>query len=288
MSMDSQINTAVAIDPGRVRSEQQDAKYVDGRQGLLIVADGMGGHRGGDVASKMVTRRLPDRLEPVLADPQAGPDAICEGLVESIQAVSRELYELGRSQPEVRGLGATVVMAWVNGPTVFVAHMGDSRAYLFRAGRLRQVTDDHSVVGLLVRNRMILPEEAKSHPARHQLSRYVGMSGEAGPEAHGHSLEVGDRLLLCSDGLTGMVEDERIAGILGGSPDPDAAARLLVSAANHAGGVDNITVALADVQCLQRPAPPADDDPPEAIMDPLPPQLIDTTRTQDFGGERIN
>jgi protein phosphatase len=143
-------------------------------------------------------------------------------------------------------MGATVVLAFLWGQQVFIAHIGDSRAYLYRRGELRQLTDDHSVVGILLRHGKITPEEAKIHPARNKLSRYVGMEGEVYPDVQRLRPSAGDRLLLCTDGLTTMVPDDAIAEILVNCGDPQMACRSLVEAANAARGQDNVTVLVAD------------------------------------------
>ena len=145
-------------------------------------------------------------------------------------------------------MGATVVMALVQDDRAFIAHMGDSRAYLLRRGKLRPLTDDHSIVGILLRTGEIRPEEAEHHPARGQLSRYVGMEDEVYPDVRTVRLASGDRLLLCTDGLTGMVPDDTIMGLLAVSEEPQVACDHLVEAANAAGGKDNITAVIVDWQ----------------------------------------
>ncbi|MDI7278161.1 MAG: SpoIIE family protein phosphatase, partial [Anaerolineae bacterium] len=148
--------------------------------------------------------------------------------------------------PRPRRPGATVAAAWLRGGQAHLAHMGDSRIYLYRQGRLSQQTEDHSVVALLLRSGEITPEEARRHPARHQITRHVGMEGEVYADVRTIQLEPGDRLLLCTDGLTGPLDDERVAALLAEHGDPEAACRALVAAANAAGGADNITALVVD------------------------------------------
>ena len=143
-------------------------------------------------------------------------------------------------------MGATVVLAMIKRRSAYIAHMGDSRAYLFRDNQLKQLTEDHSIVGILLRHGDITPEEATEHPAKGRLSRYVGMEGKVYPDVRSIAIKKEDRLLLCSDGLSGMLNDRNIAELLIMHPDPQAACKALADAANSAGGTDNITVVIVD------------------------------------------
>jgi protein phosphatase len=143
-------------------------------------------------------------------------------------------------------MGATVVLVLLRDGKAYIVNMGDSRAYLYREHRLKQLTEDHSIVGILLRHGDITPEEAKKHPARGRLSRYVGMEGEVYPDVRTLAMKAGDRLLLCSDGLTNMVSDDEIALVLKDCSDLQSVCETLVKAANTAGGADNITVIVVD------------------------------------------
>jgi len=234
-------------DIGRTRDENQDACQTVPEIGLLVVSDGMGGHQGGELASRIVVRLMPDivrqRLE-TLRKPRAR--AIRYWLKNDIVQLSKQLRKESVTRSDVSGMGATLVMALLRADRAHIASMGDSRAYLFRNGQLIQLTEDHSVVGLLLRNGDITPEQARTHAARGQLTRYIGMKDEVYPDVRTIELSEGDRLLLCSDGLTDTVPDSGIAEILMAQHDPQTTCQTLVHAANNAGGQDNIAVVVAD------------------------------------------
>jgi len=162
-------------------------------------------------------------------------------LRDAILELSQRLRDESKGQAGLQGMGATVVVVWLQGQKAHMAYMGDSRIYHFRDGRLAQLTQDHSVIALLLRHKEITEEEAKQHPARGRLSRYVGMEGDTFSDLYSVSLLPGDRLLLCSDGLTGMVSNNDINHVLADCPDPEVACNELVEMANKAGGKDNIT-----------------------------------------------
>jgi len=232
-------------DIGKVRRENQDSYYVDVGKGIFIVCDGMGGERGGAVAAEAVSTLLPRIIERRLPS-QLEPEGVLETLKDSITDLSAMLRRRGEDEPELHGMGSTVVLALVSGEDVYIAHLGDSRAYLFREGSLRRLTRDHTIVAVMVELGQLTPEEARRHPARSRLSRYVGMSGKAAVDAMKITLKPGSRLLLCTDGLTEMLSDDEIAAILGEAGDSKSACHRLVEEANRAGGYDNITVVLID------------------------------------------
>ncbi len=238
-------------DIGKVRKGNEDAFALLPERGLFIVSDGMGGHQAGEAASKIVVSVLPGMVEQqVTSVPNDQPETISHALRDMIVELSQRVHQQSAGQAGLAGMGATVVLTYFRGEKAFIAHMGDSRAYLYRRRKLKQLTDDHSLVGILLRHGDITPEEAKVHPGRSRLSRYVGMEGEIYPDVQSVRLAVGDRILLCSDGLTGVVADQVISEILSGSEGPVAACRALVEAANACGGPDNITVLLID--CMRR------------------------------------
>ena len=243
------IRAACVSDVGRVRRQNEDQCLVALEQKLFIVSDGVGGHQAGEVASKAVVTVLPVMIEQQVTRMQTPPSSEAMELVlrNAIVELSQRLRAESAGRAGLQGLGATVAVAWVRGSLAHVAHMGDSRIYLFRQGRLEQLTEDHSVIALLLRHGEITPEEAQTHPARGRLSRYVGMEGEVYPDVQTVQLQAGDRLLLCSDGLTNMVPDGQIVQLLQVNAEVEAACKGLVNAANAAGGTDNITALVVDL-----------------------------------------
>jgi len=224
----------VATDIGRVRERNEDSYLVE--PPLYAVADGMGGARGGAVASSMAL----DKLEELFRSGKGS-------LTELIGSANRAVFERSISDRKVSGMGTTLTAATVDDEGAHLGHVGDSRAYLLRAGALRQLTDDHTLVNRMVKAGEITPQEAGTHPHRNVLTRSVGTEPEVDVDVEDVPLIDGDRLLLCSDGLTGMVTEPQIQAILEAAPDPQDAADRLIKAANRAGGIDNITVVILDI-----------------------------------------
>jgi protein phosphatase len=224
-------------DVGRVRERNEDG-FIN-REPLFAVADGMGGHRGGGVASQVALEVL-SRME---GDSMAG-DGAAEGLADMLIQANDAVLERASEEPRLTGMGTTLTAVLVQPGKIHVAHVGDSRAYLLRDGSLRQLTEDHSLVQRMVNEGKLTPEEAEVHPHRSVLTRALGV--EAGLEVDSETVEVrpGDRILLCSDGLTTMIPEEAIQRIVAEQDDPQRAAEALVAAANAAGGADNITALL--------------------------------------------
>jgi PPM family protein phosphatase len=231
-----------ATDPGKVRSNNEDALLVgEGKdETLFAVADGIGGFEAGEVASRLAIEVLKD-LE---------PDASFEA---AIREANRRILAVGRGDERLSGMGTTVVAVRFGGtreePKAEIAHVGDSRAYLLRGGETRPVTEDHSLVAELVRSGDLTRDQAAEHPQKNLITRALGADEEVEVDTTILPVEAGDRLLLCSDGLTDMVPEARVGEILAESPDdPETPARSLVSAALDAGGSDNITVVVIDVK----------------------------------------
>ena len=241
------LSWGVATHIGKVREENQDTFLAEPQLALFVVSDGMGGHRGGEIASRIVIEDLPVMLETSLDKLKVGSIKTIKSLLSrSIEEQSRQLWLEGTSETGFKDMGATLVTILLRNKRCFVANLGDSRAYLFRKGRLSQITRDHSVVSDLVIEGLIGPEEAKNHEARGQITSYIGMEEKPSPYVRSFLLKKNDRLLLCTDGLTDMVDDDNIAAILQKEPDSQAVCKVLVDAANAAGGYDNTTVMTVD------------------------------------------
>ena len=244
------IEHAGLSDQGHERTVNEDRWCADPESGLYLVADGMGGVAGGGLASEIVVEILPSLLEQRLVDQQnLLAVSAQQQLTESLVDLSRHLRNASAGEPGMDGMGSTVVVAVVRPPGTVIGHMGNSRAYLVRRGELSRLTQDHSLVNLLVVAGEITATEAESHPSRGQLTRYVGMPADPLPEARSLRVQSGDRLLLCSDGLTDMVSDEQLRRLLQPCGDDlRQTCRRLVDTANAAGGRDNIAVVLISLQ----------------------------------------
>ena len=234
------IRSAARTDVGRRRRANEDCYAIVAELGYFVVADGMGGHKAGQLASRLAAESAVAALE-ALEGSAATPT---EKLRCTIAAANREIYVAAQTKAEFAGMGTTVVSLLAAEGRVALAHVGDSRAYLVRAGRIRQLTDDHSVVGELVRRHEITESAAREHPHRHVLTRAVGVRREVAPDLAELTSSPGDLFVLCSDGLTGLVRDEEIAQAANAGTDLDAICAQLVDLANERGGEDNITVVL--------------------------------------------
>ena len=244
------LRVGVASDQGLVRQSNEDSYLV--RRGLYVVCDGMGGARAGEVASEMACRGL------LALDPES---ATAEDLREAIVEIDQAIVNRSLEEDGLIGMGTTLTAALAGEGSLTLAHVGDSRAYVLRGGDLTQLTEDHSWVGEMVRRGELTPAQAAVHPHRSVITRVLGTGSELEPDMIQVPVGEGDRLLLCSDGLTGMISDEDLAGILQQDEDPQAVAQLLVKAALAAGGEDNVTVVVVDVLPPPETAgPPLQDD----------------------------
>jgi serine/threonine protein phosphatase PrpC len=231
-------DSAGFTDAGRKRRRNEDAFVHE--PPLFAVADGMGGAKAGEVASRLAAAAFRDFHE---AD-QLAPE---ERVAAIIQEANKRIYERARSDAEASGMGTTITAALLVGDSVAIGHVGDSRAYRLRRGRLEQLTEDHSLVADLVRSGRLTPEEADTHPQRSVITRALGTDVEVDVDTFTVDAEPGDLFLLCSDGLTTMVDDEEITGTIDRSGTLEDAARALLKAANRAGGEDNVTVVLFEL-----------------------------------------
>jgi protein phosphatase len=213
---------------------------------LLLVADGMGGHRAGCYASALAVATVEDFLRNSLGRPgRPEGEGLLDALCDAVRKADERVTEAARRRPEFHGMGTTLTLALVAGADLLVAHAGDSRCYLQRGGALRRLTEDHNLAGEMVRNGCLAAREAPRHQFRHVLTNAVGGPPGVRVEANRARLRPGDWVLLCTDGLTEMVTDEAIAAALRDETDPRRACERLVASANLAGGKDNVTVVAA-------------------------------------------
>jgi serine/threonine protein phosphatase PrpC len=241
-----------ATDVGQVRGHNEDAYLIDDRLGLVAVADGMGGHQAGEVASATA-------LEALRAAVTSG-----EGIRDAVTAANEAVYDKSTTDERLHGMGTTLTAGTLAaGGTLLLGHVGDSRAYVLHDGELRRLTTDHSLVEELIQAGELTEAEAEADPRRSMITRALGIEPGVDVDLYPTPLVSGDRLVLCSDGLTGMVSDSDIHRVLTTELDPTAAAQRLVDAANAAGGIDNITTLVVDV---------VDDDEPTAAVPAIAPE----------------
>jgi PPM family protein phosphatase len=243
-------------DVGRKRDFNEDAFAVDLNNGLFAIADGMGGAAAGEVASGLAIATLTDFIArtagPAAAERPFGYDERlslqANRLRSAILLANEKIYRTIEEHEEMKGMGTTLVAVLARDSGVCIGHVGDSRIYLCRDGELQQITNDHSWVNEQVALGLLSREEASRHPFRNVITRALGSREQVAPDLMELPLSPRDRLLLCSDGLTNMLDDQRILQVLRDHPeDTDAAADALIAQANEAGGEDNVTVIVAEL-----------------------------------------
>ena len=254
--------------PGRRRRRNEDAWVC--HPPLFAVADGMGGARGGEIASRVAATALGESVD------GSGEARV----VALIQEANRQVYERAREDSDASGMGTTITVALFENGLVSIGHVGDSRAYLIRDHNVDQLTEDHSLVAELVRTGRLSPEEAESHPQRSVITRALGTDPDVDVDSFSVQAQPGDLFLICSDGLTAMIGDEEILDVVEPRRDDlDAAAKELVAAANRSGGDDNITVVFFEV--VEDGAEQRGETKPMPALDLAPPpQLDDDTLTE--------
>ena len=243
------LRSAAASDLGRRRAANEDYFLLAPEIGLFAVADGLGGQAAGEVASKLAV----EALARCVREPEGDPEPSADQLRRGVERAHREVVARAKRCDELRGMGTTLVALLVRADRATLAHVGDSRAYLFREGAARQLTDDHSVVGALLREQRISAAEALLHPQRHVLTRALGAEGQVVPELGEVTAAAGDVIVLCSDGLTSHVRDREIGEALAADPDLRTCVDALVALANDRGGRDNITVLAVRWEGYRRP-----------------------------------
>ena len=228
------MTAVLRTDTGKVRKQNEDAAWLNESKAVFVVADGMGGHLAGEVASDLAVQAVKQ-----MAERHDGPSISV--LRETVALANSWIAAHARKHPECAGMGTTLSMMWRGCKYVYIAHVGDSRIYRLRQGELERITQDHSLVEELVRARIITREEAKTHPRRNVITRALGVQGDSTPDLLAADVKPGDLWLLCSDGLTSMVDDEDIARTMRRSISLDEMADSLIAQALHAGGRDNVT-----------------------------------------------
>jgi serine/threonine protein phosphatase PrpC len=254
MDLSQVLEIASATDPGMVRSHNEDSIASDAANGLVVLADGMGGYNAGEVASGMATTVITTELAQVLASVQpnatdeAGKPIATRMLREQILKANTSIFQAAQSQPQYSGMGTTLIVCLFYDNKVLVAHIGDSRVYRLRGEEFSQVTRDHSLLQEQIDSGLITAEQAKHAQHKNLVTRAVGIDPEVEPEIHEYDAQPGDIYLLCSDGLCDMVTDEDISmtlSMLGANLK--LATQQLVQMANDNGGRDNVSVILVRV-----------------------------------------
>lgn len=241
--------SAGITDVGLKRDHNEDNYLINEELNLFVVADGMGGHAGGEYASAIAV----NTVEEIIASMGVGAntsdpvEATREKLGQAVRLAGRRIYEKAAEQPEYRGMGTTAVVLLLHAGNAFVAHVGDSRLYLVRAGGVEQVTEDHSLIAEQVREGLMTEEEAKNHHMRNVITRSLGYQEDVEVDVTVRALRRGDRFLLCSDGLSGYLEPDEIRRLLE-QQGPLGAGKAMVSTACERGGEDNITAVVVRVE----------------------------------------
>lgn len=237
-------------DTGRTRSNNEDSVALDPATGVMVLADGMGGYNAGEVASGMATDFIREKLGQwlVQASASASDADVRRAMDICVDNANRAIFDAANSIPQYAGMGTTLVVGVFRDRRLLVGHIGDSRGYRLRAGRLQQLTRDHSLLQEQVDAGLLTAEQAAHSANRNLVTRAVGVEDTVLLDTHLHEVQPGDVYLLCSDGLSDMLDDDAITQIIQGADGLEEAAGALVDAANEAGGKDNISVVLARVK----------------------------------------
>ncbi len=258
MKTKDRVEVAGATDSGCVRENNEDSFAVEPDLGLLVVADGMGGHNSGEVASDIACKTIVEYARKMLGGAKALiPEGGTPGLMPRarqleffVKSANAMIYEKGRAFPKDAGMGTTVVAAIVDSQSLTVAHVGDSRLYLWRRGELIQLTEDHSLVGEQVKRGQITADEASRSSLQNILTRALGAEKGVQVDVADHPLLPGDLVLLATDGLSKMVVDAEVAAVIADSLDPQKIVDALIAKSRAAGGVDNISIVVAKVPAM--------------------------------------
>ncbi|MBF0285701.1 MAG: serine/threonine-protein phosphatase [Magnetococcales bacterium] len=239
--LEDKVRMAGLSDTGRVRDHNEDRLFFDAALGLALVADGVGGHQSGEVASSMAANILADRVRQQNHRWKELPSGIDAWMRGQISETSLIIHQTGRSQPQYHGMGATLVAALFFDNRVTIGHVGDSRLYRLRGSQFTRLTTDHTLLQQLL-DQGRDPDEVRSIVNPHMLYQAMGTQDEVNPDSQTLPVELQDRYLLCSDGLTDMVEEKEMSQLLASAKEPEEAVQTLVERANLNGGRDNVTV----------------------------------------------
>lgn len=245
-----QFSCAARTDVGVVRSGNEDSYLMLAERGLFIVADGMGGHAAGEVASDMATRIIGEEFRPARG---MSDDELRSQMVGAIRSANEAIFRRTLSEHDKRGMGTTTTVMNLLPRRYLIGQVGDSRAYLLRGDTLTQLTRDHSYVQEQVDAGRLSPEEARVHPYANVITRCVGSSSDVVPDLYVGTLEPGDLVLIASDGLTGMLDDVDLHAIMKSDLPLEEMVDALIAGANHRGGLDNVTTILVRVEAVAAP-----------------------------------
>ena len=245
-----------ATDVGRKRNHNEDALYLPSDTRLAIVADGMGGHACGEVASGVAVETIVEYfhktadMQPITWPYKVDRDLRSDinRMVTAVKLANLEIYERAQKESRLRGMGTTAVAIYFLDDTVIIGHVGDSRVYRYRDGRLSQLTEDHSLINDYIKMKRVTAEEAESWPHKNVIVRALGMKENVAVDVITETPRVGDCYLMCSDGLSGMLSDPQMAHVIRTRTDLDAAVEAMIQGANEEGGIDNISVVLARIE----------------------------------------
>jgi PPM family protein phosphatase len=245
-----------ATDVGRKRNHNEDAVYLPSDTRLAIVADGMGGHACGEVASGIAVQTIVEYfhktadMQPITWPYKVDRDLRSDinRMVVAVKLANLEIYERAQRDARLKGMGTTAIAIYFLDDTVIIGHVGDSRVYRYRDGRLTQLTEDHSLINDYIKMKRVTAEEAESWPHKNVIVRALGMKENVAVDVISETPRIGDCYLMCSDGLSGMLNDAQMAHVVRSQPDLDHAVEALVQGANEEGGIDNISVVLARIE----------------------------------------
>lgn len=235
------IRSCAISDVGRKRQKNEDSYLINDELNLFVVADGMGGHAGGEYASRIAITTIEEQMKN--RDPKATGEEVIQ---KAIQDAGLKIVAKAEEDRALKGMGTTVICLHIDNKKAIIAHVGDSRGYLFRDGVLEQLTEDHSLVNEQVKSGLITAEEAKTHQFKNIITRSVGVTAEVEVDTSSRKLKAGDAFLLCSDGLSNLVDITEMEGRLR-EKEPVLAAKAMVDLANKRGGDDNITLVLVEI-----------------------------------------